>query len=314
LDKRGRDTTYLFGFLLGAGTLLFLGRNLLQGSVIVTWGLTFGGTTAVAILGAALYRVRLDLQASRRQLARKEAEISFALEVQSALFPRQMPKRGGLEFAGVCVPAHGIGGDYYDVIRLPDGRLIFAIADISGKGISAAILMANLQALMRTLTESLPSPSEICRKLNDHLHQVTDASKFATFFYAEWAPGDRRLRYVNAGHLSPILAGSCGGQRLDKGGLPLGVFQGSAFEVGEIVLAPGDLLVLYSDGVTEAPSRKGEQFGEQRLQSVIEANRYEPPTEIQKRILDAVRDWSDEPDDDMTLLIARATRESEDIQ
>lgn len=304
-----RDRFYLVGFLLGAGLLLFLGRNLLQGSVLVTWGLTFGGTTAVAVLVAALYRVRLELQASRHQLARKEAEINFAHEVQKALFPRQLPRSGGLEFAAVCIPARGISGDYYDVMHLPDGRLIFAIADISGKGISAAILMANLQAVLRTLTETIRLPGDVCSRLNHHLHQVTDASKFATFFYAEWDEKSQRLSYVNAGHNAPILFGSCHGRRLDEGGIPLGLFPDPGFQMGEVLLQSDDMLVLYSDGITEATSENGEEFGERRLEQVVADHCKESLAEIQQSVIKAVNEWSrKEPEDDMTLLIVRATQ------
>lgn len=303
-----RDRIYLIGFLLGAGLLLFAGRNLLQQSVLVTWGLTFGGTTAAAVLLVSLYRVRMELQASRHQLAIREAELNFAREVQRSLFPRQLPLDGGLEFTAVCIPARGISGDYYDVMRLPDGRLIFALADISGKGISAAILMANLQALLRTLAETSQSPGEVCSRLNHHLHQVTDESKFATFFYAQWDPARRRLCYINAGHHSPIVTGSHRGHRLDKGGVPLGMFPDSEFQMGEVSLQPRDLLVLYSDGVTEAASQSGEEFGEQRLAVIVEAHSDRPLIEIQRHILDGVRNWSGkELEDDLTLLIARAT-------
>ena len=303
-----RDRIILVAFLLGAGALLFAGRDLLQGSVLITWGLTFAGTTAVVVLAVSLYRVRLDLQASRLELARKEAELSFALQVQRALFPRQFPASSGLEFTAVCIPAHGISGDYYDVIQLQDGRLVFAIADISGKGISAAILMANLQALLRAMADIGRSPGEVVSRLNHHLNQVTDESRFATFFYAEWSPPDRRLSFVNAGHLPPIVVGSCRGRRLDKGGFPLGVFRDADFEVGELTLQAGDMLVLYSDGITEATSEAGEQFEEQRLQQAVEERCSAPLLEIQSHILDALHKWSDkEPQDDMTLLIVRAT-------
>ena len=309
-----REKIYLAGFLLGAGLLLFLGRDLIQGSVVATWGLTFGGTTAVAVLGAALFRVRLELAASRRQLARKDAELSFAREVQEALFPRRMPLGAGLEFSGICIPAHGISGDYYDVLQLPDGRLVFAIADISGKGISAAIIMANLQAVLRTLATSNLAPGEICSRLNHHLLQVTDESKFATFFYADWDPCRMRLRYVNAGHHWPIFLGESQGRRLKVGGIPLGLFPEAEFQMGEVMLQPGDLLVLYSDGVTEANSSKGEEFGEDRLEASIEKYRREPLAEIQRHALEAVRLWSQgEPEDDMTLLIVRATPRIEEI-
>jgi phosphoserine phosphatase RsbU/P len=308
----GRDRIYLIGFLVGAGILLFLGRGLVQGSALATWGLTFGATTAVAVLLVALYRVQLELQSSRRQLARKEAELSFALEVQRALFPRQLPKCSGLEFAGVCIPARGISGDYYDVIRFPDGRLVFAIADISGKGISAAILMANMQALLRTLAETGISPSEVCSRLNRHLHQVTDESKFATFFYAEWNVSTRYLKYVNAGHHPPIVLGSSGGRQLSEGGFPIGMFAACEFQTGEVALQPGDLLVLYSDGLTEA-TKSGEEFGDQRLKSEIERRSQQELGDIQAGVLESVRKWAgDELEDDMTLLMVRAMEAREE--
>ncbi|MFY9556887.1 MAG: PP2C family protein-serine/threonine phosphatase [Blastocatellia bacterium] len=309
----GRDKIYLVAFLAGAGILLFLGRGLVQGSALATWGLIFGVTTAAAVLLVSLYRVQLELQSSRRQLARKEAELSFALEVQRALFPRQLPDDKGLEFAAVCIPARGISGDYYDVMHFPDGRLVFAIADISGKGISAAILMANLQALLRTLAETGIPPSEVCTKLNHHLHQVTDESKFATFFYGEWNSRERRLSYVNAGHNTPILLGSLNGRQLSEGGVPLGLFPCSEFQTGVATLQPADFLVLYSDGITEATSKGGEEFGENRLQAMIERLSTKPLGEIQAAVLEAVRRWGGEvPEDDMTMLMVRATNVTEE--
>lgn len=303
-----RDKVYLSVFLLGAGLLLYLGRGQLAKSAIMAWGLTFGGTTAAAVLGMALYRVQLQLRASRYELARKEAELNFALEVQQALFPRQFPVDGGLEFAAVCVPASGISGDYYDVMQLADGRLVFAVADISGKGISAAILMSNLQAVLRTLAEAGHSPGQVCSQLNRHLYQVTDDSRFATFFYAEWNRGERRLSYVNAGHPIPIVLSSCRGPRLEPGGLPLGMFISTEFQVNQVVLQPGDMIVLYSDGVTEAGAQRGEPFGESRLEGVLAAHCEKPLAEIQQQVLKAVRHWSgQEPEDDMTLLLVRAT-------
>ena len=308
----GRDKVYLVGFLVGAGLLLFLGRGLVQGSALATWGLTFGATTAVAVLLVSLYRVQLELQSSRRQLARKEAELSFALEVQRALFPRHLPDNNGLEFAAVCIPARGISGDYYDVMQFPGGRLVFAIADISGKGISAAILMANVQALLRTLSETGIPPAEVCKRLNRHLHQVTDESKFATFFYAEWNSAERRLSYVNAGHYAPVVLGSLCGRQLSEGGFPLGMFPCSEFQTGEVTLKPGDLLALYSDGLTEAASKDGEDFGDVRLHDEIERRKGNTLAEIQAGVLEEVRKWAgDELEDDMTLLMVRAVEAEE---
>lgn len=303
-----RDRIYFFVFVFGAGLLLYLGRDLLERSAAVTWGLTFAGTTAAGVFGVALYRVQLELRASRRELARKEAELSFAREVQEALFPKKFPADGGLEFSGICLPASGISGDYYDVMQLGDGRLIFALGDISGKGISAAILMSNLHAVLRTLAGAGYSPADICDRLNRHLHQVTEGSRFATFFYAEWNRARRELAYINAGHTVPILVGSCRGRRLEPCGPPLGLFLDFKFSVGTVALEPGDMMVLYSDGVTEAGVHRGEEFGESRLQSLVAANSNQPLAEIQKQVLTAARRWSGhEAEDDMTLLLVRAT-------
>lgn len=296
-------------FLVGAGGLLLLGHGLLPGAaVLLTWSLTFGGTAAAGVLGVVLYRLQLQLKASRMELARKEAELSIAREVQQALFPRQLPAGCGLEFSAVCLPSAGISGDYYDVLALPDGRLIFAIADISGKGVSAAILMANLQALLRALAPSAPEPSAVCRRLNEHLHQVTDAAKFATFFYAEWTPVERRLTYVNAGHNAPLLLGNGQCQRLEDGGPPLGMFPTADFETGRVGLKPGETIVLYSDGITEAATTDGEEFGELRLEEVVKGNCGKPLAVIEAQVLKAVRQWSgSNPEDDMTLMLVRAT-------
>ena len=303
-----RDRIYLAVFLVGAGLLLYVGRGLIAESELAAWALTFAGTTAVAVLGMALYRVQLELRASRDELTRKQAELNFAREVQHSLFPRQFPSGGGLEFSAVCVPASGISGDYYDVIQLPDGRLVFSLADISGKGISAAILMSNLHAALRVLAAGGRSPHEVCFQLNQHLCQITADSRFATLFYGEWNPSQRRLSYVNAGHLAPILIHSGGSQRLEAGGPPLGIFPQSKHPVGGVQLQPGDLIVLFSDGITEAGVDQGMEFGESRLQAVIAAHAQEPLAEIQRQVLTAVRNWSGtEPEDDMTLLFVRAT-------
>jgi len=185
---------------------------------------------------------------------------------------------------------------------------VFAIADISGKGISAAILMANVQALLRTLSETGIPPAEVCKRLNHHLHGVTDESKFATFFYAEWYAAERRLSYVNAGHHAPVLLGSAHGRQLSEGGFPLGLFPGAEFQTGEVTLEPGDLLVLYSDGITESTSRTGEEFGELRLQAAIEDHLDKTLADTQAAVLEAVRAWAgDELEDDMTLLMVRVT-------
>ncbi len=303
-----RDKAYLVGGVLFAATAIYFARDLLPGQVVFTWLLTFGGATAVAALMVALYRVRLELRASQHALARNEAELNFALEVQKALFPREFPKCQGLEFTAVCIPARGISGDYYDVLELPGERLVFAIADVSGKGISAAILMANFQALLRTLAANYESPLEVVRRLNRQLYHVTEPARFATFFYGEWHPATWTLRYINAGHTLPLLTGSRQGFPFECGGFPLGLFPDAEFEMGSLQLRPGDLMVLYSDGVTEVGSQNGEEFGEERLAQVIERHQNKPLSELQAEIMQSVQGWSKAPpEDDMTLVLVRAT-------
>jgi sigma-B regulation protein RsbU (phosphoserine phosphatase) len=310
-----RDRIYLLVFLVGAGLLLYVGRGFLAMSAYATFGLTFAGTTAAAVLGTVLYRVQLELRASRHELARKEAELNFALEVQQALFPRQFPPDQGLEFSAVCVPARGIGGDYYDVLQRGDGCLAFAIADISGKGIPAAILMSNVHAVLRTLYDAGHPPGELCSQLNRHLYRVTEGTKFATAFYAEWNERDRSLTYVNAGHPAPLLLGSCSGQLLQTGGPPLGIFPDTEFQVGRLVMQPGDMIVLYSDGITEAGLGSGKEFGEARLETAIQQHLEKPLDEIPQHVLKAIRDWSGaDVEDDMTLLLVRAPRSQKEAQ
>jgi sigma-B regulation protein RsbU (phosphoserine phosphatase) len=304
-----RDRIYLLVFLVGAGVLLYVGRGFIAMSTYATFGLTFAGTTAAAVLGLVLYRVQLELRASRHELARKEAELDFALEVQQTLFPKQFPTDRGLEFSAVCVPARGIGGDYYDVLQRPGGRVAFAIADISGKGISAAILMSNVHAVLRTLYDAGHPAGELCSQLNRQLHRVTEGSQFATAFFAEWNERDRCLTYVNAGHPAPVLLGSRSGEVLQAGGPPLGIFPGTIFEEGRLVLEPSDMLVLYSDGITEAGESSEREFGEARLEAAVKQHKEKPLDEIRQQVLKAVRDWSgDEAEDDMTLLLIRVAR------
>jgi len=301
-----RDKVYFFLFLIICVLLLYLGHDLALNSELAAWTLTFGGSMAAAVLLAAIYKFRAELSASRRELARKQSELYFARKVQQELFPQQFPQVGELEFAAVCNPASGISGDYYDVFSLPNGHLAFAIADISGKGISAAILMANLQALLRVVSSSAQTPVEVCNKVNRYLHQVTDTSRFATMFYADWNPETRALAYVNAGHNPPFLLNGRNKQILEHGGIPLGVLPVYEYTMGEVSLTPGDLLVLYSDGITEAGIHSGEEFGVQRLESLVVSMRERPLSEIQAGVMDAVSKWAKAPpEDDATLMLVR---------
>ena len=276
--------------------------HLLPASVLLNWAIAFGGGTALAVLAIALYRVRLELQSSRRALNLAQAELGFARQVQQTLLPAQFPNDSGLEFQAVCIPARGISGDYFDVFELSGDRVGIAIADISGKGISAAILMASLQALLRSVTDTETDPREVCQKLNHHFYRMTESSRFATFFYAEWCARTRTLKFVNAGHNLPIAIGSCEKVDWSSGGFPMGMFPGSKFELGQVCLESGDVLLLYSDGITDLGESQGRNFGEARLQEILAQNRNLALDELQMKILKELEGWSSqEPEDDMTM-------------
>ncbi|HSR68436.1 MAG TPA: PP2C family protein-serine/threonine phosphatase [Acidobacteriota bacterium] len=301
-----RDELLILPFLLTAAVLTYLGRDLWVGSAVAGQALTFAAVTGGALLVLLLARVRRDLRDSRLQLARKEAELNFAREVQKALFPKTYPQGRGLAFHGVCIPAQFISGDYFDVLELPDGRQVFALADISGKGVSAAILMANLQALLRREARNGERPDELCWRLNNHFWEVSPPASFATFFYAEWDPVGRRLHYVNAGHNRPMLFSGDKVKRLCEGGLPLGIFPESRYNTGSVELQRGDLLLVYSDGVSEAGFSR-EEFGTARIRQAVGQAGSRDPVQVIERILSEVRRFAeDDQHDDMTLLAVSA--------
>lgn len=256
----------------------------------------------------ALDYSRLMRQAMERERLRREIEI--ARDVQERLFPQLLPPMANLEYAGACRPAGGVGGDYYDFVFLGQGRIGIALGDISGKGISAALLMAGLQGMLRV---SAPLRGDalvpLMGELNAGLAASTSGDRFATFFYALWDDAHRRLLYVNAGHNPPFRLAAVGGKPefLDKGGTVLGIFHDAAFESGDAVFGAGDVLVLYSDGVTEAVDTAGEEFGIGRLVESIRGRSGVPVGRLIRDVLDEVHVFAgDAPQhDDMTLVVAR---------
>ena len=254
--------------------------------------------------------MRRELEANFRALRAKEAlerEMAIAREVQRELLPRSVPIVRGLELAGICLPAIGVGGDYYDFLPLPDERIGLVIGDVSGKGVPAALLMAGLQASVRSLALPGIPPCEICRRLNDMLHQSTSASRYATLFFAIYDPHDRSLQYSNAGHFPPIHVGARDAARLSQGGLPIGLMPGSLYGEGRRELGVGDLIAFYTDGVVETPNASGEEFGEARMLEILNRHAGVPLDEVMGAVIDAVGRWGGggTPHDDVTLVLAR---------
>lgn len=261
--------------------------------------------------GVALVNIHLAEQMAARLEAetRRANEMSIAREVQAKLFPQRMPPLATLEYAGSCDQARTIGGDYYDYLDLGKGRAGLVLADISGKGIFAALLMANLQANLRSqYAIALEGLGELMRSVNGLFFESVTPGLYATMFIADYADGGRRLRYVNCGHNPPLLVRATGAcEKLGATATVLGLMEEWDCTVGEVTLAPGDLLVIYSDGVTEASSDEGEFFGDQRLEEAIRQNTHLCASELTKKIAATVRAFSGkEQEDDLTLLVARA--------
>jgi phosphoserine phosphatase RsbU/P len=247
----------------------------------------------------------------QRQRQRLENEISIAREVQNQLFPQRVPSVPGVEVEAICKAARTVSGDYYDFIQLSPTRIAIAIADISGKGISAALLMASLQAALRSQllapgSDSM-STAELVSRLNRHLVRNTGDDRFATFFVAVYDSSTRILRYTNAGHLPAFCI--CGDHAfyLDKGGMVLGVFEDYEFEEGTETVPPNSTLVGYSDGLVEPENVYGEEFGITRLRdSAIRLNGSSPRV-IAQGMMQAAEEWAGTPEqaDDMTVIVAR---------
>lgn len=244
-------------------------------------------------LRESIERVRERL--SRPGSGRAQAEMQAAGAVQSHLFPRRSSRAGGVEYAGRCAPASNLSGDYYDFFDLGPGRLGIAIADVSGKGVPAALLMANLQGCFRTHIQSgSREPVAMLESINRLLYESTSPENFATAFFGEYDLAEHRLRYVNCGHLPPLLvrAGGESAERLDPTGTVLGAFP--QWSSGEAVtrLAAGDLLFLYTDGVTEAEAADGEEFGDARLGAVLKDAGEASAEGIIEKVMGAIQRFS----------------------
>jgi sigma-B regulation protein RsbU (phosphoserine phosphatase) len=242
---------------------------------------------------------------------RLENEISIAREVQDQLFPGKLPEVPGVEIEAICKAARSVSGDYYDFIQLGPTHVAIAIADISGKGISAALLMASLQAALRSQVlvprSETMSTAELVSRLNLHLVRNTGDDRFATFFVAVYDSASRALRYTNAGHLPAFLISKDSALHLDKGGMVLGVIEDYQYEEGRVIVPADSLFVGYSDGLVEPENVYGEEFGIRRLQQAAVHLQGEAPRAVADSLMTAVEEWAGTPEqaDDMTVVVAR---------
>jgi serine phosphatase RsbU (regulator of sigma subunit) len=278
--------------------------------------------SVAAQAGIALENIALaEKMAERMEADRRLAqEMEIARQVQARLFPQKLPAMRTLEYAGGCIQARKVGGDYYDFLELCPGRLAMVLADIAGKGVSGALLMANLQANLRSqyalAVDDLP---RLLASVNRLFYENSGDASYATLFFADYDDSSRKLRYANCGHLPPLLLRASGSSQDGVSETPqvewlsstctvMGLFEAWQCETAEVELAAGDTLVLYTDGITEAENADGEEFGASRLLDTLGSHAHLPAVPLLQAVVGAVQQFSggSEQQDDITLVIARS--------
>ncbi len=300
------------------GTITGAVHNLYEGTKKIGEGafayrIPVRGRDQLAELGHSFNKMAEQLEQFvevTREKERLQSEIAIASEVQTRLFPHKAPASDTVGMLGVCHAARMVSGDYYDYFVAADGELAIALGDVAGKGISAALLMASIQSIMRTQLSdagAAVTPANTVARLNRLLYASTSPEKYATFFFGLYNENTRRIRYTNAGHLPPLLVHGDDYEFLEVTGSVVGAFPSLRYEERSVPLGPGHLLVAYTDGITEPENAYGEDFGAERLAEVVMRHREATPPEIVEKILEAVRHWdtAEEQADDMTLMIVR---------
>jgi phosphoserine phosphatase RsbU/P len=254
---------------------------------------------AVVIENARLYQEAV-------QAERAAQELRIASEIQRALLPPDHFLSSQVELVASTTPCRSVGGDLFDYVPDEAGAFSFTVADVAGKGTSAALLTAVVQGLLAGESESVDSPAQVCGRLNRSLCRRAVASRFVTVFYGQLAT-DGTLRYCNAGHNAPFLVKRSGHERLETGGTVVGLFDFSVYETGETTVSPGDLLVVFSDGLTEAVNAEGDEFGDDRLEQCLAAVRGQSAADALAAVLKAVTEFagSEPPRDDLTVMVLR---------
>jgi serine phosphatase RsbU (regulator of sigma subunit) len=260
------------------------------------------------VIGFAAVNLLILMEVADRLSLKGDLEI--ARDIQIAMLPSGLHTAADLSIAGVTRPANTVGGDFYDVLPLPDGRVVIAIGDVAGKGSPAALLMALLLAMMRTLVDEGLESARLVARLNAQVARHSPASRFITLFYGLYDPKDGRLQFVNAGHFPPLLRrgdGAIAHVGQVAGGLALGMFDEATYTADAVVLEPGDLLVLYTDGITEAENAVGRPFDEAGLSGVMARHADRDPEALGREIVRAVEAHAGDVrlGDDLTALVVR---------
>ncbi len=282
-------------------------------------GFTQDDQRLLAIIAAQSAQIveNARLYEEERSLIKMQQELKLASQIQADLLPKGSPQLEGYEIAGATFPARTIGGDYFDFIPVEDTKVALCLGDVSGKGLTAALLMANLQASLRAQTYLSASVEGCVSRVNRQLYQSTSPEKFATLFFGILDTSDHSLTYCNAGHEPPIMIRRNGEMlRLKDGGTVVGITDDFQFEDSSVCFQPGDVLVIFSDGVTEAMSSEREQFGENTLTELLRTSTVSAADKIVEKIVTAVRKHAgDAPQhDDITAVVVRREMVSGDSQ
>jgi serine phosphatase RsbU (regulator of sigma subunit) len=262
-------------------------------------------------LADSFNRMAEGLEEGQRAVIEREQmrrELELARRIQSRLLPPGPPSLPRLDIAAANAMSQQVGGDYYDFISLEDGRVGFCIADVAGKGVAAALLMSSVKTALVSSAAVETAPDRLTTRVNRLLEQSIEPGRFVTFFLATLDPATLRLDYVNAGHPAPMLLRATGGtERLEMGGLILGIDASAIFQSGSVTLAPGDLLALFTDGVTEAQGAGEELFGDERIEATLRLNRERRSEEVLNALIAAVKEYEGErgPSDDLTAIVVK---------
>lgn len=262
---------------------------------------TLASVAAIRVENARLLEERFERE-------RMERELELATEIQQTFQPSAPPVLDDYEFQGISFSCYEIGGDYYDFISQPDGKMLIALGDVSGKGTAAALLMSSLHAAIHAQVTAKAPLHELVKSVNQYLAENTPTNRFVTLFIAELDPQNGILSYINAGHNPPLLGLADGAiQQLDSGGFPLGILPQAEYDLGQIKLNSGDSIVIYSDGVSEANNLEGEEFGMERLSQVISKNITASAAELRDRVESALSAFTQTApaNDDITLVIVK---------